>query len=121
MLERTIKEAWTLEDVSELKLKLEKLGTRGSRPFYEQTKVWVQESEEKRAEAKARGEPVGPLLPFGRGEYGERFDMEKAINSLDERELHRRVNCGFCSDVPESPMETDVSVSFPATNLELLT
>jgi hypothetical protein len=121
MLERTIKEAWTLEDVSELRIKLERLGARGARPFYEQTKVWVQESEEVRAAAAAKGETIGPLLPFGRGSYGDRFDMDKAINTLDEKELHLRVNCGICSDIPEDSMETDVSFPFLVVHLQLLT
>ena len=110
MLERTIKEAWTLEDVDELKDKFEKLEVRGAKPFYEQTKVWVQESEEIRANAAANGEELGPLLPFGRGNYGKKFDMQQAFSGLSESELHQRVNCGVCSDVPEAPMETDVSV-----------
>ena len=65
MLERTIKEAWTLEDVNELKDKFEKLGARGVKPFYEQTKVWVQESEQVRAEARERGEDVSWFLLWG--------------------------------------------------------
>ncbi|TVY51440.1 Helicase-like transcription factor CHR28 [Lachnellula cervina] len=118
MLERTIKEAWTLEDVDELKEKFEKLGARGAKPFYEQTKTWVLESEQVRAEAAARGEELGPLLPFGRGEYGKKFDMQKAFSGLSESELHRRVNCGFCGDVPDEPMETDCGHLFCRLCLE---
>ncbi|TVY39756.1 putative ATP-dependent helicase, partial [Lachnellula occidentalis] len=102
MLERTIKEAWTLEDVNELHDKFEKLGAHGAKPFYEQTK----------------GEELGPLLPFGRGEYGRKFDMQKAFSGLSEAELHQRVNCGFCSDVPHEPMETDCGHLFCRECLE---
>ncbi|TVY73260.1 putative ATP-dependent helicase [Lachnellula suecica] len=118
MLERTIKEAWTLEDLNELKDKLGKLGARGSKPFYEQTRIWVLASEAARAAARERGEEPGPLLPFGRGDYGDRFDMGKAINSLSETELHQRVNCGFCGDMPTETMETDCGHLFCKECLE---
>lgn len=113
MLERTIKEAWTLEDVDELNDKFQKLGVRGVKRFYDQTKVWVEESAQAKAEAMARGEnPEEQLMPFGKGDYAkDKFDMEKAFAGISEAELHLRVNCGFCGDVPEEPMETDVSVS----------
>jgi hypothetical protein len=38
MLERTIKDCWTLEDVDEMKSKMKKLRTT-SRPFYEQCRI----------------------------------------------------------------------------------
>ncbi|TVY33570.1 putative ATP-dependent helicase, partial [Lachnellula subtilissima] len=109
----------TLEDVNELRDKFEKLGARGVKPFYEQTKVWVLESEEIRANAAANGEELGPLLPFGRGNYGKKFDMQKAFSGLSESELHQRVNCGFCGDVPEAPMETDCGHLFCRDCLEV--
>jgi hypothetical protein len=58
MLERTIKESWTLEDVSELKAKLSRLNGGGDamsrKPFYEQCKVWVEQSEKEREEKRER-------------------------------------------------------------------
>jgi hypothetical protein len=40
MLERTIKESWTMEDVAELQEKLAKLNNVANRkPFYEQCRV----------------------------------------------------------------------------------
>jgi hypothetical protein len=58
MLERTIKESWTLEDVSELKARLSRSGGGGDgmsrKPFYEQCKVWVEQSEKEREEKRER-------------------------------------------------------------------
>lgn len=106
MLERTIKESWTLEDVSELRVRLDSISNANSKPFYEQCKVWVEKSEEERQAARDRGEE---MLPFGRGEYGHVFTMEKALSSLSERQLFDRVVCGHCADVPMDATKTDVS------------
>jgi hypothetical protein len=57
MLERTIKESWTLEDISELKAKLARLGggdLMSRKPFYEQCKVWVEQSDKEREEKRER-------------------------------------------------------------------
>ncbi|PBP21187.1 hypothetical protein BUE80_DR007992 [Diplocarpon rosae] len=110
MLEHTIKESWTLEDLQELTLRLRKLkDAPNSRPFYEQCKLWVEQSEARRAERRQRGEvvPDEEMLPFGRSDYGHNFNMEKALKTLDEEELFKRVTCSICSDFPMEPMRTD--------------
>jgi hypothetical protein len=112
MLERTIKEAWTLEDVEELRARLSRLAhAEKLQPFYEQTKVWVEQSEAEREAAKAMGEDVkaGELIPFGRSDYGHSFNIDKALGTLSEQEMFDRVVCGLCQDVPLVPVKTDVS------------
>ncbi|KAG4442544.1 hypothetical protein IFR05_001956 [Cadophora sp. M221] len=108
MLERTIKECWTMEDVQELRLRLAKL-QQLSRPFYEQCKLWVETSEASRVEAKSRGEdvPDDEMLPFGQSSYGYTFDMDRVLKTLNETELYERVTCSLCSDVPIEPLKTD--------------
>ncbi|PVH71787.1 hypothetical protein DL98DRAFT_613085 [Cadophora sp. DSE1049] len=108
MLERTIKESWTMEDVQELKTRLAKLNT-ANRPFYEQCKLWVETSEAHRTEARERGEdvPDDEMLPFGQSSFGHTFDMDKPLGTLDEGVLYKRVTCSLCSDVPTEPMKTD--------------
>ncbi|KAH7309256.1 SNF2 family N-terminal domain-containing protein [Rhexocercosporidium sp. MPI-PUGE-AT-0058] len=108
MLERTIKESWTMEDVQELRVRLAKL-QQLDRPFYEQCKLWVETSEASRAEARDRGEdlPDDEMLPFGQSSYGHTFDMDRALKTLNETELYERVTCSLCSDVPIEPLKTD--------------
>ncbi|KAK0112612.1 hypothetical protein ONS95_014355 [Cadophora gregata] len=108
MLERTIKESWTMEDVQELKTRMTKIKT-ANRPFYEQCQLWVETSEAHRAEARARGEvvPDDEMLPFGQSSFGHTFDMEQPLGTLDEGELYKRVTCSLCSDVPTEPLKTD--------------
>ncbi|KAH6718269.1 SNF2 family N-terminal domain-containing protein [Leptodontidium sp. MPI-SDFR-AT-0119] len=108
MLERTIKESWTMEDVQELRVRLAKL-QQLSRPFYEQCKLWVETSEASRAEAQARSEdvPDDEMLSFGQSSYGHTFDMDRVLKTLNETELYERVTCSLCSDVPIEPLKTD--------------
>ncbi|KAI6708159.1 hypothetical protein JHW43_009312 [Diplocarpon mali] len=110
MLERTIKESWTFEDLQVLTLQLRKLKhTPNARPFYEQCKLWVEQSETRRAERRERGDlvPDDEMLPFGRSDYGHNFSIEKALRTLDEEELFKRVTCSICSDFPMDPRKTD--------------
>ncbi|KAH8678935.1 SNF2 family N-terminal domain-containing protein [Tricladium varicosporioides] len=164
MLERTIKECWTMEDVTELKSKLERLKVaHGMKPFYQQTQLWVAEGtkrREKLAEAftaagvrigehhgsgvckegrpagtnldngkgiSAMGEnneessAIGPtngssalsvdfvseLMPFGQGTFGESFNIDKALETLNEKDMWDRTVCGICEDVPEEGIITD--------------
>ncbi len=137
MLERTIKESWTLEDVTELQSRLSRMTHETNKPFYHQCKVWVEDAEARRkarAEALERGESVPELgegdgedieeLPFGQGDFGYRFNMDKAINTLSEKELYNRVVCSKCADFPENAHKTDVSVlshpSFVHTNKKIV-
>ncbi|KAI9051714.1 hypothetical protein LZ554_004754 [Drepanopeziza brunnea f. sp. 'monogermtubi'] len=108
MLERTIKESWTTEDLHELQSGLGKL-KNNARPFYEQCKVWVEQSEARRNERRDRGEdvPDDEMLPFGRSDYGREFNMEKVLKTLNEQELYGRVTCSICSDLPIDPTQTD--------------
>ena len=119
MLERTIKECWTLEDVAELRSRLKRLTHETNRPFYEQCQIWVEDSEKHRKAARERGGAEGIILgedgedmeeePFGQGDFGHRFNMDKPLKTLSEKELYKRVACGLCSDVPENAQKTDVS------------
>ena len=117
MLERTIKESWTAEDVAELNSKLTRLSAN-AKPFYEQCKVWVEESEAEREAARARGESVaepGEVMPFGRSDFGRSFELDKALTTLSEKELYSRVTCSICSDVPIQPTQTSVCNPLPIT------
>ena len=115
MLERTIRESWTSEDVHELQTRFKQL-KKNDTPFYEQCKIWVSQSEEERKkaqEAKEKGEVVPDSLetmPFGRSTYGHKFRMDKALGTLKEKELYSRVVCCICSDIPSVPTATDVSL-----------
>lgn len=137
MLERTIKEAWTLEDVTELQSRLSRMTHETNKPLYQQCKVWVEDAEARRkarAEAKERGEEVPELgegdgedieeLPFGQGDFGYRFNMDKVIKTLSEKELYNRVVCSKCADFPENAHKTDVGVlsnpSFLHTNKKIV-
>ncbi|KAH7409732.1 SNF2 family N-terminal domain-containing protein [Cadophora sp. MPI-SDFR-AT-0126] len=108
MLERTIKESWTMEDVQELKTRLAKLNT-ANKPFYEQCELWVETSDAHGAEALARGEdaPDDEMLPFGQSSFGHTFDMDRPLGTLDEGALYKRVTCSICSDFPTEPRKTD--------------
>ncbi|RAL65691.1 hypothetical protein DID88_005359 [Monilinia fructigena] len=64
MLERTMKESWTTEDVELLRGELKRQGVSRI-PFYEQCKLWVAQSEEGRAAAKARGEEGAEAILLG--------------------------------------------------------
>jgi hypothetical protein len=111
MLERTIKESWTLEDVAELKSRLARLkATSTSKPFYEQCQLWVEQSEKRRKAARERGEEEDVMLPFGQGSFGHAFSMDKALKTLSEKELFQRVVCSTCADIPDKAVKTDVSL-----------
>ena len=109
MLERTIKESWTLEDVNELKSRLARLKVQltNTKPFYERCELWVKENEQNRQEAAARGEEYN-MLPFGQGDFGYNFDICKALKTLNEKELFKRATCSICSDLPVDSKMTDV-------------
>jgi hypothetical protein len=117
MLERTIKESWTLEDVAELKSGLSRLrrdsNSDSNRPFYEHCKVWVEDAELRRKAVESGEESIGEdfeELPFGQGDFGHQFSMKGALKTLSEKELFKRVTCSMCADMPLEPMKTDVSV-----------
>lgn len=73
----------------------------------------VETSQAQYDEALARGEaiPDDQMLPFGQSSYGRTFDMDRALKTLNETELYNRVTCSLCSDIPNEPMKTDVSLS----------
>lgn len=122
MLERTIKESWTLEDVAELKSRLSRLrrdsnsNSNPNRPFYEQCKVWVEDAELRRKAAeRGKEDNIGEMgisedfeeLPFGQGDFGYQFSMQGALKTLSEKELFKRVTCSMCADMPVEAMKTD--------------
>ncbi|TGO88669.1 hypothetical protein BPOR_0148g00020 [Botrytis porri] len=109
MLERTMRESWTTEDVERLRKELGKFKDSNV-AFYEQCKLWVTESEEERAEAIARGEKGAEAIPFGLSKFGESFKFDSALDSLNEAELYTRITCHLCSDVPNEPVITDFNV-----------
>lgn len=113
MLERTIRESWTSEDVRELRSKLAKL-KKTHIAFYDQCKIWVQSEEDRKKAQEARdsGKDVPQNLeamPFGRGTYGHKFTMDKALKTLNSVELFERLVCPLCSDLPMAPTVTEVS------------
>lgn len=50
-------------------------------------------------------ETADELMPFGQSKYGHKFNIDKAISTLSERELMLRVTCGLCSDMPIDPVK----------------
>ncbi|CAD6448459.1 19c1cb6b-239e-4802-8012-564b4d8d53ef [Sclerotinia trifoliorum] len=111
MLERTMRESWTTEDVEQLRRELGKFSDTNV-TFYEQCKLWVAQSEEERAEAKAKGEKGAEAIPFGISKFGESFKFDSALDSLNEEELYTRITCHLCSDVPNEPIITTCSHIF---------
>ena len=79
--------------------------------------MWVTQSEEERQAARDRGEEVdeigqiGDSMPFGISDYGHAFKIDRALKTLSEKDMYSRVTCSLCSDLPRSPMLTDVSQS----------
>lgn len=97
MMERTIKESWTPEDVEQLKERLKALGTRASLPFYERTKQWVT--------AKNIKKENRDNSAFGKGSFGSLFSLGKALGALSETQLSAQLQCGICEDVPTIPVQ----------------
>ncbi|TAQ90570.1 hypothetical protein B7494_g1097 [Chlorociboria aeruginascens] len=106
MLERTIRDSWTSEDVAELKRKLKKL-SKTTVPFYEQCKQWVTKSVEEREASQAL-----EAMPFGISDFGELFQLDQALDTLDDQTLFERVTCRICADIPMQPVITDCSHIF---------
>jgi hypothetical protein len=111
LLESTVKEVFNLEDISELKSEWKRL-SRYKQPLYEQINQWVQQTEEERLAAQARGDPTlapGEIQPFGRSEFGKYFRMGNLLDSVSSKDLVRRVVCRICGDLPQDALITDVS------------
>jgi hypothetical protein len=112
MLERTIRESWTSSDLKELRARLKALGKHNV-PFYEQCNVWIKQTEEERQAAidgyEDPNTACGESMPFGAGDYGHSFEMGKVLKTVSEKEAYSRVTCSLCSDLPRSPVVTDVS------------
>jgi hypothetical protein len=89
MLERTIKEAWTSEDVSELKSRSDRLKKDGvnKRPFYEQCQIWVQHSENRRQKARVEAMERGEELAEGIGEMVSYSSLYTFLPMLKNSEL----------------------------------
>jgi hypothetical protein len=110
MIERTMRECWTLEDLQELKTRLEDTDRQRRGPFYEQTKIWIRDTEATQNAADAGQSGVFESLPFGRGDFGKAFKMGQALATFNEQEMATRMTCGKCADFPKPPVQTDVSV-----------
>ena len=112
MLERTIRDTWTTEDVIELSKKLSRKGIN-SVEIYKQCKLWVDEGEKERAERAARGESVGlDTMDFGISDFGKSFRFDKPIASLNAQDMFNRVLCVLCADMPTDALITDVRHPF---------
>jgi hypothetical protein len=110
MMERTVKECWTLDDVQEARQKLNTIKSKVTKPFYERTKLWVN------GRTSTTPEEFEDLFEnesgnFGRGDMGNSFSMRAALKSLKKPALEKRVHCGICGDFPVAPWTTDVCSS----------
>jgi hypothetical protein len=106
-----MKDSFDIEDVIRLKTEWRRL-SRHRQPLYEQINQWMQQSEEERLAAQARGEPTlgpGKKQPFGRSEFGKYFRMGNLLESLNSKDLKQRVVCRLCGDLPNDALMTDVS------------
>jgi hypothetical protein len=109
-----VKEIFTLEDICELKAQWKRL-SRYKQPLYEQINQWVQQTEEEKLAARARGDPTlmpRESQPFGRSEFGKYFRMGNLLDSINSKDLIQRVICGICGDLPQEAVITDVSSHF---------
>jgi hypothetical protein len=105
-----VKDIFTFEDVARLKAEWKRL-SRNKQPVYEQIQQWVQQSDEERLAAQARGNPTlgpGEKQPFGRSDFGKYFRMGNLLESLDSKDLKKRVVCRICGDLPQDALITDV-------------
>lgn len=112
MMEQTIKEFWTAEDVEKLKRSLSRFSAVTT-PFYEQCEAWVKNSEKGRRASKEVTEidenrPTPESMAFGASDFGHIFKMDKELASLSEEEIVTRVACGICGDLPPGAVKTDV-------------
>jgi hypothetical protein len=110
MMERTIKECWTLDDVMQARRRLNEIKSKESKPFYERAKLWV----DGRSSSPFGGDEQGDMFDktsgsFGRGDMGLSFSMNTALKSLKDGPLAKRIRCGICGDFPVAPWTTDVS------------
>jgi hypothetical protein len=120
MLERTIKESWTSEDVDQLNRQFSRFSI-SAKPFYEQCKIWVTQSEEERRVARENGqEDSAKTKPFGISEFGSRFQFDKALDTLNHEELYSRITCNICSDVPTNPVITSVCCLYQGWQFECM-
>ncbi|KAL3423956.1 SNF2 superfamily protein [Phlyctema vagabunda] len=105
MLEQTIKECWTAEDLALLRHKLKALGKSRAKDdrLYKRCKIWIDA-------APADGDDGTETARFGRGKYGYEFKIGKFIKGTvgaSREEFIDRVICSLCADVPRDPQITD--------------
>ena len=106
LLETTVKEVFNLEDISQLKEEWKRL-SRYKQPLYEQINQWIQQTEQERLAAQVRGDPMfapGETQPFGRSEFGKYFRMGNLLDSINSKDLVRRVVCRICGDLPQDAL-----------------
>ncbi|EPE28424.1 P-loop containing nucleoside triphosphate hydrolase [Glarea lozoyensis ATCC 20868] len=117
MMERTIKECWTLDDAQEARQKLNAMKSKATKPFYERTKLWVN------GRSSNTSEDFENLFEnesgnFGREDMGNSFSMRTALKSLKKVTLEKRVHCGICGDFPVAPFTTECKHTFCRSCLE---
>ncbi|KAI9815366.1 MAG: hypothetical protein M1832_005505 [Thelocarpon impressellum] len=108
--EQTIKDIFTLEDLRKLEAKL--AGHLDKRPLYERVGGWIQRRAKQREEEGSPQVPVPDTVPFGRSNFGSRFEPEKYLNTLNEEEMLARCICHICADVASEPQITDCNHVF---------
>ena len=109
LIERTMRECWNYEDVQELRTRLDQLQQQSRGSFYEQANIWIRETALDRQAAIDKGEEPLHSIPYGKGDFGKAFQMDRALDTLDEQEMMDRITCGKCGDYPQGIVQTDVS------------
>ncbi|KAI9765896.1 MAG: hypothetical protein M1840_007037 [Geoglossum simile] len=114
LLQQTIQNILTLEDVRRLEAKLNEVQQMDKRPLYEKVGQWVRDhTKERREDGNEVGE--NDLEPeeesrrraFGRSNFGSNFSLVKYLQTLDEKEMLTRCICSLCHDVAVDPQITD--------------
>lgn len=120
LLERTIKDIFSEQDVRTLKDAVSKQ-SKHALPMYEHIKQWVGQSEAERNEAIAAGREPGEKTSFGRNAaFGKSFHMNHYLETLNNEQLRERIICGSCQDVLKDPQETDCGCIFCKVCLEAI-
>lgn len=102
LIESTIREIFTTEDMKKLHDKLRKLA-KSKRPIYQRVGVWMQTQDDT---ANGVGDEPVEKQAFGRGNFGTSFQLNKFLKTLPEKELAARCICHICHNIPEKPMMT---------------
>ncbi|KAH0536030.1 hypothetical protein FGG08_007079 [Glutinoglossum americanum] len=112
LLQQTIQDIFTLEDVRKLEARLNQAQQADGRPLYEKVGRWVKERVlERQADGIDANEPQteeeSRARSFGKSDFGTSFSIYKYLNTLDEKEMLTRCVCRICHDVAFDPQITD--------------